>query len=280
MTDIFLHIPKAAGTSLGMTLMSQYGLCNTYRLSVEVDKPNVIKNKICLPADNSRCVMMGHFSYGVADLYSILTPRYFTMLREPFDRLFSHYNFVRTTKKHNLHRNVVENQLSFEQYIKSGITLETSNGMVRQLSGHSTSWDINPDFEMLYSMAIKNLDAMCVFGLAEEYEKSLFLFADRLGWNEPIALSHINKTRTSRHDVILTAEQRNIVLNTNQYDIWLYEYARTKFFENCINLDEFTVANVVVWKTNVIKGLYKLVELKRYLGAKTIFVRKKLKQKH
>jgi len=242
-----------------MALILQYGIKNSYQVSVDVADPNFTNIKFpVINADTSRKVLMGHFSYGVANSLHIRSPRYFTMLRDPAKRLYSHYNFVRRTRKHPLYKHVINNQLNFEQYIQSNISPELSNAMVRQLSGHFSAWEINPNFDLLYLLAKNNLDKMAAFGISEEYEKSLFLFADRLGWKRKIALIYANKTHMNDCGNLIEIDIQAITYETNKYDYMLYDYAKALFYANLSSLNKHTTTHPSQMYVNIIKKIHQL----------------------
>jgi Sulfotransferase family len=106
---ISVHVPKCAGTSLGDGLVRAYGLEQIFfdsgdRLLDPGSPINVDRKKYLREFDSARdslltgkCVVHGHFC---ARKYDRLRAARFTMLREPLDRLISHYLFWEHLESH------------------------------------------------------------------------------------------------------------------------------------------------------------------------------------
>ena len=81
-------------------------------------------------------VIMGHLWYGA----HALLPRpatYLTVLRDPIDRIISHYYFVQRDERHYLHQ--VVQGMSLEEYMSSGSSTEMLNDQTRLLAGGATA---------------------------------------------------------------------------------------------------------------------------------------------
>src|SRR5881628_2608535 len=114
--DVFLHIPKTAGVSVRWALRRQYRETGYLHLALpdpsEVS-PSPIADTISLEGAKRRLadsrsepfgVVFGHMPFGIHE--ALTRPvRYFTMVRNPVERVVSQYYFV-TTRQHALHRAV------------------------------------------------------------------------------------------------------------------------------------------------------------------------------
>src|SRR5690625_7753957 len=87
---IFVHIPKTAGGSLISIISSQYNSHEIFRMGFpEVNTATRLNNNI-------KCVL-GHTFYGQ---HEELGPHiYITMLRDPIDRVISHYYYAKDILK-------------------------------------------------------------------------------------------------------------------------------------------------------------------------------------
>eukprot|EP01133_Synstelium_polycarpum_P007491 gene7491-8764_t len=106
---IFSHIPKTGGTSL----------VELFRKNEDPDKfMQVVSHPHASSLDNvTKCdTIFGHMQYGLHYYYELKRPdripdrddgmnkySYMTMLREPVERVISHYYFLRDSKTHPLH---------------------------------------------------------------------------------------------------------------------------------------------------------------------------------
>ena len=77
---------------------------------------------------------MGHMGFGLHD-YLPQGASYITMLRDPIDRIVSHYYYVLQNQGHYLHKEVAGKGLSLEQFADSALSTELDNGQTRVLAG-------------------------------------------------------------------------------------------------------------------------------------------------
>src|SRR5438552_2491662 len=97
---IFLHIPRTAGTTFVRILERQYGAGAVLDLydSTVGDRVAALTSG---DMEHLR-VVAGHFSFG-AHRHLPGSCRYVTFLRDPVERVVSHYYFVRRQPEHYLH---------------------------------------------------------------------------------------------------------------------------------------------------------------------------------
>jgi hypothetical protein len=90
---VFIHIPKAAGTTLANLLRIHYPDGFHRGTSVFAGVEQVEEPLRALAADSSTRAVSGHLTFGLRDR---LPPdaRYLTMLRDPVERTLSHYSFL------------------------------------------------------------------------------------------------------------------------------------------------------------------------------------------
>lgn len=88
MLDIFLHIPKTAGSSLRKTFQSIY---QKERI-LTLDSPTLDKFKNHNYDEKNIDLLMGHMPFGIHNYFSSNVDfRYFTIIRNPLSRAISHY---------------------------------------------------------------------------------------------------------------------------------------------------------------------------------------------
>jgi hypothetical protein len=205
-------------------------------------------------------VLTGHVPYGIHLELGIVSPRYFTLLREPLARLFSHFNYVRSNPRHYLHHETIDRKLDFNSYVTNHLSPELCNGMVRQLSGLPTAWSANPDFEQLFEAAKANLDRMYAVGVMEDYSASLRLISSKLGWRQPISMYHNNRSLCSSYLGSIPSMIAEAVYRHNEYDVKLYNYARLRFEADTTNLPNHQVQSAVAWKGVLLTKLHRVLE--------------------
>ena len=104
----FLHIPKTAGTSVS-NILAQIAV----EKELKMVGPILIDHLIERPKWEESDLLIGHL--GLLPLEYKFD--YFTVLRDPLERLYSHYSHVKRAPDHYLHKIVVEEELDFLDYL-------------------------------------------------------------------------------------------------------------------------------------------------------------------
>lgn len=230
-TVIFIHIPRTAGVSLDAILERQYNPAKIYSLysQEKLDEFNKLSEK----KKANIQLLNGHFmSYGIHE--RLPNPStYITMMREPIDRVISHYYFVRRSPNHYLHETVMSKNMSLQEYVGSELSIEINNGQTRLLAGlkENPGIGIGRGFPEMLNRAKQNIDNnFSVVGLTEEFEKSLILFKKSLGWSETFYLKR-NETKNRKTVKEVSENIINIIGEYNEMDIELYNYAKKEFYK-------------------------------------------------
>ena len=232
---VFVHIPKAAGTTFAQILRNNYppdsvgGIGNLFKGSGGSD-PAVVErvrnaDKLTLWMN----VLTGHLPLGVRDSLPADT-RYVTFLREPVDRVLSHYHVLigqasARPERRNCRR-LDSGHARCEEVLADGRYIP-DNLQTRMLCG-----DPEPLGEVTPKMldqAKENLrDTSLVFGLAERYDESLVLIGRRLGLAK---LAYQSRRVNSDRPREIPSEISGYAREFDRYDLELYEYARDLFAE-------------------------------------------------
>ena len=169
---VSVHLPKTAGTSFGKSLLDRFGdaFLRDYG-DRAISKPEFERHKLALLSSieiankglgNVSCIH-GHFlpvKYLLLGTLEKLT--FITWMREPVDRMISHYNFWQraydpaTAAPH--HRQVIEERWTLEDFC------------------------LSPRFRNLYSQYLWAfpLDNFAFIGITEHYEDDLAYFGDHV----------------------------------------------------------------------------------------------------
>ncbi len=227
-TLLFLHIPKAAGTTLGRIVERHVPASRQYRLGANAQKS--IETFNGWPAERRARyrLISGHFPYGVHE--QVPGPHaYFTLLREPLDRVASFHAFVLRDPGHYLTRAMPpEQRVSLECFARKNTAAAIDNGQTRLLSG---DWGHVPfgacTTEML-ERAKANLRRMAVVGLTERFDESLLLLGQRFGWRH-LGYRRQNETQGRQRGKPMDEGTREALFRLNVYDLELYAYAQSLF---------------------------------------------------
>ena len=135
---LFLHIPKAAGTTFHYVLSRQFSPDEI--LTIDGSDPESFIEEIKnLPIGDKlrvKCVK-GHMPFGL-HAYFPQPGTYITFLRDPVDRIISHYYYLRRSPQHYLYEVVTSKHMSLADYATSGISSELLNGQTHLISGYGS----------------------------------------------------------------------------------------------------------------------------------------------
>ena len=230
-TDIFIHIPKAAGSTLTTILDREYDPSLTY--TIEGDIEQSIRKFVSLSSNyrDKIKLLRGHIPYGL-HRHINRSSKYFTMMRNPEDRIISYYHYVLRSKDHYLHDEVVGGKMSLNSFIKSQITLELDNDQTRHLSGLFYDIPFGKITEDILEVAKRNIDKdFLIVGLSEKFDESLLLMKKFLNWRHLPLYVRKNVTKNRPETNTFNSQALNLIREYNSFDVQLYSYAAKKFEE-------------------------------------------------
>lgn len=211
---VFMHIPKAGGTTLQHVIAKNY-LPNQF---VHANSNQIHKNPACLyhvKRKEVRPIVMGHFDRSCI-LYHLLCDRpiiHFTMLRQPIQRVLSHYRYLQGNVVHEKHQDV--KQMSLEDYAASALK-EIQNKQTLRLLGDPSraaqQQSLN-DPEPLFKAAKQVLERQFTFfGITEQYTRLLLMAQKLLKWE------NIVYRRKNSSSGLVTSELVTSELGTKDLD--------------------------------------------------------------
>ena len=230
-TDIFIHIPKAAGSTLTTILDREYDPSLTY--TIEGDIEQSIRKFVSLSSNyrDKIKLLRGHIPYGL-HRHINRSSKYFTMMRNPEDRIISYYHYVLRSKDHYLHDEVVGGKMSLNSFIKSQITLELDNDLTRHLSGLFYDIPFGKITKDILEVAKRNIDKdFLIVGLSEKFDESLLLMKKFLNWRHLPLYVRKNVAKNRRESNTFYSQDLNLIREYNSFDVQLYSYAAKKFEE-------------------------------------------------
>ncbi|MCA1705039.1 MAG: sulfotransferase family 2 domain-containing protein, partial [Actinobacteria bacterium] len=224
-TIIFLHIGACGGSTLHPVLERKYPPGKVF--TIDWRKPVSAFTELPASARQNVALLKGHLTYGIHE-YVRQPATYFTFMRDPVQRIISHYYFVVRSPLHRYHDTVVTNGMSLHDYVKSGLTVEVDNWQVRALSGNVDCPFGSVD-ETLLDRARANISSQfAVVGLTERYDESLVLLRRAFGWS-PLWYTKENVgINRPRSDEIPESVLANI-RDSNSWDVALYHEMLQEF---------------------------------------------------
>jgi hypothetical protein len=225
---IFLHIPKAAGSTLNRLIEWEYPLGQMYSIDPAFYRWSWRHLRRLSEKRRKRIRMFkGHMLFG---LHTILPQpaTYITVLRDPVERVLSSFYFMRTYKFQPLYWKFKLENWSLEDFVSRS---PRHNLQCKILAGAEYS---EPCTIEICQRAKNNLlRYFSVIGLAERFEESLALMKLRFGWKLQY-YSSFNVTRSRPGKTDIPQSTLDSIAEKNAFDISLYECA-TKIFETALN---------------------------------------------
>ena len=237
-TLVFIHMPKAAGSTLQRIIDCQYRGQKTFDIDgngVTNVQASIDRLRSLSEAERAelRCVK-GHIPFGVGQW--LKSPvQYISMLREPVARAISDYNFTVSTPEHSLYKEVNEKGMSLLQYVELRAQLGLANLYTRLLSG-CVHWENLMLSDALSQNALEiakeNVRKCAAVGITERFDESILLFKKKLGWS---SCYYVRENVTPSIRVNRNQVSRDVEMAIREYyllDIELYQYCLEIFAEN------------------------------------------------
>jgi hypothetical protein len=230
---IFLHIPKTAGTTLLEILDRQYAPETIHSFGGDAHASVAAFKRMDVERRAKIRLLRGHMAFGL-HAYLPEPTLYFTILRDPVARVISYYRYILRTPPHYLYEEVTQKKMSLGDLLASGLPLMMNDGQVRLISGvwgEPSFGDVTP--EML-EMAQRNLrEAFVVAGLMEQFDRTLCLLKETLGWTQPITYRRLNVAPQREQKAAITPQTIELIQQANRQDLALYHFAQRLFAEQC-----------------------------------------------
>ncbi|EAL70235.1 hypothetical protein DDB_G0274685 [Dictyostelium discoideum AX4] len=259
---IFIHIPKTGGTSLENTF--EINLPKKSQLFKKHASPTIKQAEEC--ASKNIDAMFGHFVFGLHYyfqnnknytinnnnnnnnnnginfdinnfnnddyLYHQNPYSYMTMMRNPIDRVVSHYYFLKNSPDHPLYGEVAS--ISLQDWIE--FSQLARNEQCRRIVGISRSTKQLPfDFKEQCIFRLKY--TFKFIGLTERFDESLLILSYKTGFNK---LSFISKN-IGKNRNISNINNVSSSSSSNLYNLENSLYERIKSL-NSIDLEVYNIA--------------------------------------
>ncbi len=222
---IFLHIPKAGGSTLRRLLHKQYPSKSVYRIESDINGDILRFGELTFEQTQKIQLVTGHQAFG---LHTYLPDAvYITMLREPITRVISEYRFIANNPYHVLYDSV--SKMSLLAYLDCGLSGQISNGQTRLIAGiwkdQQCGVPGNRDVTAKdLEQAKHNLAEHFIYpGTLAYYDEVLLLWRQALGWKMPVYLRE-NVTPVPYSPP--NAKELALIRELNQWDLQLYDWVQ------------------------------------------------------
>lgn len=242
---IFLHLPKAAGTTFNKILLKQYEAPVSFIVAEEVKKEiegnwgrftsmereELAKKKLmALPKSQKQHLQLvaGHMEYGWHECFND-PATYITFLRNPVDRVISQFHYIKRLPDHALKDRIQNDALSLKQFVEQGVSLMTDNGMTRKIAGVTDAVGFREYDDTILDKAMGHLrDHFGAVGLAEHFDESIVYMQQKFNWKQPYYLPK-NVTNNRKKVMEYDSATLDCIAQHNSLDIQLYQYAQELF---------------------------------------------------
>lgn len=234
-TLLFVHVPKAAGTTLREIAARNYSPEQTFTIGNNIPAERIRLRTLERDTKSEIRLIFGHQCHG---WHVELLPRqdfaYMTILREPTERVVSLRAYC------DLHGHYLQGAvrgMTLEEFVTSGVTCTPDNGMTRQLCGLD-AFGRKPYNDMRiphggvtrehFDLAVENIRQYAIVGTVPQFDDILDQCRQLFGWRIS-AYKRANVTRWKKPPI--TVQGREAIENFNQWDYQLYAVARDLFEE-------------------------------------------------
>jgi len=235
---IFEHIPKTAGSTMHNIIWHNHPR-GTVAMACDLkSRAETIRglNRKLRDGEDVRA-LISHCGFGVhKELPEEIDFRHFTMLRDPVDRIISHYFY-------DIETGEIPHNMPFVEAAKRD-PWRVWNVQTAFLSGVWRDWSIHAKEVTPECVTREHLERamkvlaeeMVVFGLTERFDESVSVISERLGWTLLRSIyvrQRVNRTRPQQYRLGIDAE--NLIEEATRLDVELYEFAERLFTERYLS---------------------------------------------
>jgi hypothetical protein len=231
---VFVHIPKTAGATVESMLIGAYSKSTVRGSGNYFRHPEPTRRAVTRARWTGTWigapVVVGHVPYALFAMNLPGDTPYMTFLREPVDRVLSHY-----------HRHIErKSRVSLEEALERRLP-EVHNLATRLLCDDpSPLGELHPN---ALDEARANLRGFAFVGIQERFEESVVLLQRMLGLDlVPYLNRHVSTDRPEVEGIV--PRQRALIEEHNRLDVELYAFALERFEETVAAADERLAADV------------------------------------
>lgn len=230
---VFIHIPKTGGMTLYSMIRDIYKPSELHKINPAMESIEKYRH---LPQERKEKLkaIYGHMDYRVREL---LPPnsRYVTLMRNPVERVISHYHYVRRTANDPLRELAM--QSSLDDWVARCDLLEMDNGQTRRLLGSAESAKFGECMAEMLERARHNVQQnFALVGITERFDETYGLMSKLFGW--PIknyAPRNVAQQRSSIKEIPIRTIR--LIEKFNALDMELYEHASRLFADRISQTD-------------------------------------------
>jgi hypothetical protein len=255
----FVHIPKTAGGTVISMFAAAYSKSGVRDGGNYLRSPQRTVKAVTNPRKQEGRVLAGHVPYGVYREHLPRDTEYMTFLRDPVDRVLSHYYRHVLAKDPRVEKEIrrpgrgsdrpetkEDQELKF-RLLKEALVdrrrPELTNLSTRFLCGHDAPLEELPASAV--DDAKENLSRFAFIGIQEHFEESLVLLQRMLGLGSiPYQDRHVSHAGSRPTVEELPDAQRELIIESNRMDVELYRFGLELFESTVADADAGFAADV------------------------------------
>jgi len=222
---VFIHIPKTGGMTLYSMIRDIYKPSELHKINPAMESIEKYRHLSQDRKDKLK-VIYGHMDYRIHEL---LPPnsRYVTLMRNPVERVISHYHYVRRTANDPLRELAMRSSL--DDWVARCNLNEMDNGQTRRLSGAMDSVKFGECSAQMLELARHNVQRnFALVGITERFDETYGLMSKLFDW--PIKHYQPRNAAQQRSSIKeIPVRTIRLIDKFNALDMELYEYATRLF---------------------------------------------------
>ncbi len=225
---LFDHLPRCGGTTLTCFLEQHYPPELVFRTNGWNPQQSVQRFRTLAQADRHRLrLITGHETHHlITDVHP--DTLIVTLLRDPVERIASHYRHVLFDESHYLHREVTERRMTLEQYALSGLSNELFNWYTMHFSGIPAEMLEKAPESAVDAAAERISDVYDLTGFLEDLPSFIEKLRIMAGLHGAFPNDRLNETGRDDSAVLFTESIRSRIAEHNLLDVMLFERLREK----------------------------------------------------
>ena len=228
---LLLHIPRTNSPEVYTHLTKQFPMEKVWPIThdrlhyLRETSPNeLVKYRLFISEDD----------YDVYHLFR-RKPVFITMLRDPVERVISHYTSIMNDPSHILHKEIIEKDLNLLEFVHQPEMEDLNRDrQVRQLAGAITGEARGLPDHVLIEIAKARLDEFAFFGLSERFQESVNLLHHTFSWEDRSEES-LSMTSVSTQRADYPPDEIAAIEQFNKLDKELFHYAEEVFENRGVN---------------------------------------------
>lgn len=214
-TLIHIHIKRTGGTTLQYTLEKYVGA--VARVHTVAGLGNIFPYSFVM--------VQGHFCWGVHKVMGVPSPRYFTFMRHPVERVLSVLGSNPMMSEYRYLAEKIETGGAFKEIYSSVVQLAGVNDF--------DNWRGTPASPELLEVAKQHLREMEFVGFTKHYRKSIDAMCQKYGWDIPELVTGNRAT----YPIPTPDEESNLykaIAQRYPFACELYQWAESEFLGKII----------------------------------------------